>query len=269
MTTATKNAFSEEIVEVADLKVQLRKSGQGDPLLILHSELGVPGWLEVYQELAKHYTVYVPSLPGFGETTRPDWIVTVRDVAAWVAWFVREMNLAQPLNVIGFSMGGWVAAEIATVNQHIFKNMTLVAPAGLKSEEGETWDYFVHSGKDAFEQAFFNPEGSAEYARFYGRDWTPEEEEQVELNREMAARLLWKPYMRSHTLPILLHGISTPTQVLWGREDQIIPLGAFQQYQFAIKGAKATVMEGCGHMPEMEKPQEFTKNVTGFFANGA
>lgn len=85
----------------------------------------------------------VTFLPGFGQTDRPNWIVTVRDLAAWVAWFVRDMNLAQPLNVVGISMGGWVAVEIAIMNQHIFKKMMLVAPAGLKAEDGETWDYFA------------------------------------------------------------------------------------------------------------------------------
>ncbi len=269
MTTATEKTFSEEFVEVADLKVHLRKGGQGEPLLILHSELGVPGWLESYQELAKHHTVYVPSLPGFGQTTRPNWIVTVRDLAAWVAWFVRDMNLAQPLNVVGFSMGGWAAAEIAIMNQHIFKKMVLVAPAGLKPQEGETWDYFVNSGKEAFEESFHNPEGSPEYAAYYGREWTFEEQEQVEINREMAARLLWKPYMKSHTLPALLRGIATPTKLIWGQEDKIIPLNVCHLFQEAIKGAESKVIDGCGHMPEMEKPQEFAKTVLEFFAKAS
>lgn len=266
MTTATKKAYREEFVEAADVRVQLRKGGQGDRLLVLHSELGVPGWLEAYAELAKRFTVYVPSLPGFGQSARPSWIVTVRDLAAWVTWFVRDMKLRQPINVVGFSMGGWVAAEIAIMNPQIFKKMVLVGAAGLKPEEGEIWDYFLSSGKDAFQQSFHNPAGSPEYVKYYGRDWTPEEEEQVEINREMAARLLWKPYMRSHTLPALLRGIATPTRLVWGREDKIIPLNACHLYQRAIKGAEATVLDGCGHMPEMEKPEEFANIVVDFLA---
>lgn len=266
MTTATERAFTEEFVDVTGLRVQLRKGGSGEPLLVLHGELWVPDWIDAYQELAKRFTVYVPSLPGFGQSERPDWIVTVRDMAAWVSWFVRDMHTQQPLNVVGFSMGGWVAAEIATVNQHIFKKIVLVGPAGLKPEEGETWDYFVNSGKDAFEQSFNNPESSEAYAKYYGRDWSEDEAEQVEINREMAARLLWKPYMRSHTLPALLHGIDTPTRLIWGREDKIIPLNVCHLYQKAIKGAEATVLDGCGHMPEMEKPQDFAKAVLDFLS---
>ena len=264
MTTTGAGTFTEEFVEVADLRVQLRMGGTGEPLLVLHSELGVPGWLQAYEELAEHFTVYVPSLPGFGQSARPDWIVSVRDLAAWVAWFARDMQLPQPMPVLGFSMGGWVAAEIATVNASIFNKMVLVAPAGLKPEEGEIWDYFANSAQGAFARAFYNPAQAPEYAQYYGKAWTPEEEEQVERNREMAARLLWKPYMRSHTLRALLRGVATPTLLVWGREDAIIPLNAFQLYQQALQGATTHILDQCGHMPEMEKPLEFVHVVLDF-----
>ena len=267
MTTTAQGTFTDELVAAAGIQVQLRKGGQGEPLLVIPSELDVPGWLNVHQELAGHFTVYVPSLPGFGQSTRPDWIVNVRDLAAWVTWFVRDMKLPQPLNVIGFSMGGWVAAEIATMNSSIFKKMVLVSPAGLKPEQGQTWDYFMNSGKEAFEQAFHNPDQSPEYGQYYGKDWTPDEEEQVEINREMAARLLWKPYMKSHTLAALLGGVDTKTLLVWGREDGIIPVNTCRLFQSAIKGAKAQILDDCGHMPEMEKPKEFAELVLDFLGS--
>ena len=82
----------------------------------------------------------------------------------------------------------------------------------------------------------------------------------------MASRLLWKPYMRSRTLPALLRGIATPTLVVWGRENTIIPRNVCQLYQRAIKGATAKVLERCGHMPEMEQPAEFVQVVLEFLA---
>ena len=214
MTTA--GSYTETFVEVADVRLQLRYGGTGEPLLVLHGELGVPGWLRAYELLAEHFTVYVPSLPGFGQSARPDWIISVRDLAAWVTWFVRDLQLPQPLNVIGCSMGGWIAAEIATCNAALFKKMVLVGAAGLKPEVGEVWDYFVHAPREAFTQAFYNPESVPEYGQYYGKSWTPEEEIQVESNREMAGRLLWKPYMRSHTLSRL---------AARGRHANIVGLG--------------------------------------------
>jgi len=265
MTTAA-GAFAESFVEAAGLRIQLRHGGVGPPLLILHSELGVPGWLHAYEELARHFTVYVPSLPGFGRSARPDWIVSVRDLAAWLTWCARDLKLAQPFPVIGTSLGGWIAAEIATVNAGLFSKMVLVGAAGLQPEDGHVWDYFMHSNREAFAQAFYDPANAPEYARFYGKEWTSEDEAQAESNREMSARLVWKPYMRSHSLPALLGGIATPTLVVWGREDAIIPVSVCQRFVRAIPGARSHVLERCGHLPEMEQPEAFVRVVREFLA---
>lgn len=270
MTATAAETWTETFVEAADVHVHLRQGGTGVPLLILHGELGVPGWLEAYALLARHYTVYVPSLPGFGQSDRPDWILSIRDLAAWVAWFVRDLRLPQPPVVLGFSMGGWVAAELATIQPTLFRKMVLVGAAGLKPQKGHIWDYFVHSNREAWTQAFYAPAQSAEYERYCGAGWTPEVEEQAERNREMAARLLWKPYMRSHTLAALLRGITTPTLLVWGREDAIIPSSVCQLYQQGIPGATAHVLDRCGHMPEMEQPEAFVRAVQQFLsASGA
>jgi pimeloyl-ACP methyl ester carboxylesterase len=266
MTTHAADTCTETHVEAAEVRIQLRTGGSGAPLLILHGELGVPGWLQAYELLARHFTVYVPSLPGFGQSERPGWIASIRDLAAWVTWCIRDLKLPQPLPVIGCSMGGWIAAEIATMNSTIFSQMVLVAPGGLKPEEGEIWDYFVHSAHEAVHQAFYKPEQAVEYGRYYGDAWTPEAEAQAEHHREMASRLFWKPYMRSRTLLALLHGIAIPTLLVWGREDAIIPLNACQLYQQAIPGATATILDQCGHMPEMEQPEAFVQAVLAFLA---
>jgi pimeloyl-ACP methyl ester carboxylesterase len=80
----------------------------------------------------------------------------------------------------------------------------------------------------------------------------------------MAARLLWKPYMKSHTLAGLLPGVDIETLIVWGREDAIIPLSAANAFKTGIKGSRLEILDGCGHMPEMEKPEEFSKLVLDF-----
>src|SRR4030095_6394803 len=89
MTTA--GSYTETLVEVADVRLQLRQGGTGEPLLVLHGELGIPGWLRAYELLAEHFTVYVPSLPGFGQSARPDWLISGRDLAARGCWFVPDV----------------------------------------------------------------------------------------------------------------------------------------------------------------------------------
>jgi len=261
--SGTNGAFTETFVEAAGLRIELRRGGDGPPLLVLHGELGVPGWLSAYAQLARGFTVHVPSLPGFGQSSRPDWIASVRDLSAWVSWFVRDLKLATPLPVVGSSLGGWVAAELAIANATLFSKLVLVSPAGVAPTDGQIWDYFLHSNRDAITRAFADPASAPEYARFYG-EWTPEHERQAEWNREMAARLAWKPYLRSHTLPALLAAIATPTLIVWGREDTIIPVSVCDRYVRAIPGATARVLDRCGHLAEMERPDEFVAAAREF-----
>jgi 2-hydroxy-6-oxonona-2,4-dienedioate hydrolase len=70
--------------------------------------------------------------------------------------------------------------------------------------------------------------------------------------------------MRSHTLPALLRGVTTPTLVVWGRQDAIIPLDVCERYARAIPGATARVLDRCGHLPEMERPDDFVQVVRDF-----
>jgi pimeloyl-ACP methyl ester carboxylesterase len=254
------------LIDIAGITVELRRGGSGTPVLVIHGELGVPGWLESFAQLAEHHDVIVPSLPGYGRSTRPDWIMGVHDLAAWVTWFARDIDLRTPVNVIGCSLGGWVAAEIATVAPQFFNKMVLVGAMGIKPEQGEIFDYFLESGLTGLRRAFHRPEQSSAFMRYWGNEWTPEETDLVEQHREMTCRIAWKPYMHSLTLRHLLPGVSTPTLLLWGGEDAITPINSGEIYQRAIPRSRLVVIENCGHMPEMEKPTEFSGLIEDFLA---
>jgi pimeloyl-ACP methyl ester carboxylesterase len=137
---------------------------------------------------------------------------------------------------------------------------------GLKPDNGEIFDYFLDSGLAGLRRAFHRPDASAEFMRYWGREWTPEEADRVERHRETTCRVAWKPYMHSLTLRHLLPGVGTPTLVVWGRDDAITPLNCGEIYARALpKGRLATIAD-CGHMPEMEKPQEFVDLVQTFLS---
>ncbi len=263
---ATVNAHTEQLVDAAGITVEVRRGGSGAPLLVIHGELGVPGWLEAYGQLAESFEVIVPSLPGYGRSTRPDWIMGVHDVAAWIAWFARDSGLRTPVKLVGCSMGGWVAAEIAAVAPQFIDKLVLVGAMGVKPQQGEIFDYFIESGKTGLRRAFHRPDQSREFARFYGQEWSPEMIDLVEQHREMTCRVAWKPYMHSLTLPHFLPGIRTPTLIVWGRQDAIVPLDSGELYHRAIKGSRLATIDDCGHMPEMERPAEFATLVRDFLA---
>ena len=254
------------LIAAAGITVELRRGGGGPPLLVIHGELGVPGWLQSFAQLAERCDVIVPSLPGYGRSTRPDWIMGVHDLAAWMTWFARDLDLRTPIDVVGCSMGGWVAAEIATVAPQFFNKMVLVGAMGIKPEHGEIFDYFLEGGLTGLRRAFHRPDQSAEFTRYWGREWTPEEADLVEQHRETTCRIAWKPYMHSLTLLHLLPAIRTPTLLVWGREDAITPLECGEIYQRAIPRSQLAVIENCGHMPEMEQPAEFAGLVRDFLA---
>ena len=82
----------------------------------------------------------------------------------------------------------------------------------------------------------------------------------------MAVRLCWKPYMHDPRLTSLLARVSAPTRVVWGRQDNIVPLECGQMYQKAIPGSDLVIIDNCGHAPQVEKPQEFVKAALDFLA---
>ena len=259
------DAPTELLVQAAGIDVELRRGGEGVPVLFIHGELGVPGWLESHQRLANSFDVIVPSLPGYGQSTRPDWIMGARDVAAWITWLARDLDIRTPVNLVGCSLGGWIAAEIATIAPQFVDKMVLVSAMGLKPEKGEIFDYFLESGNVGLTRAFHRPDESAEYARFYGKELTPDDADVIEQHREMTCRVAWKPYMHSLTLAPLLSGVETETLIVWGAEDAIAPLDCGERYRQAIAGSRLVTINDCGHMPEMEKPEEFAALIQEFF----
>ena len=262
---AAVNAHTSEVVEAAGISSEVHRSGGGPPLLVIHGEFGAPGWLDAYALMARDFDVIVPSLPGYGGSARPDWIMSARDIAAWVTWFARDRKIQTPVNVIGFSLGGWVAAEIATIAPDFFKKMMLVGPMGLKPERGEIFDYFLESGLTGLRRSLHRPDACAEFVKYWGHELTPDEIDLIDQNREITCRIAWKPWMHSLTLRDLLAGVTTPTLIVQGAEDASTPLYCGELWRDAIPGARLATIPACGHMAEMESPEEFAEMAREFF----
>ena len=261
-TTAT---WTEERVAVAGAEMQILKGGSGDPLLVLHDESGQPGWLRLHEELAKNYTVYAPSHPGFGVTDRIDWIMNMRDSATWYLWALEDLGLSN-LNVLGFSLGGWLAAEMATQNPQMFRKMALAAPAGILPPTGEILDMFLIVSKEFITAGFHNPSVAAEFQTVCPDEPTPEQVESWEMAREEACRLSWRPYMHDRSLPHRLGRLKNlPSLIVWGRNDEVVPTSAGEVYNNAIAGSRMVTLENCGHRSDVEKTDELAGLLREFF----
>jgi pimeloyl-ACP methyl ester carboxylesterase len=187
---------------------------------------------------------------------------SVRDVAIAHHWLLKALGL-EALPVVGLGLGGWVAAEMATMCQHRFTHLVLVGAVGVQPLQGEIADQFLVSGEEYVKRCFHNP---AEFVALYGQETTVEQREVWELNREMTVRIAWKPYMFNQTLPMLLGGVDIPSLVVWGKEDTVVPRSCAQRYAESLAAARLTVLDGCGHCAEAEKPQALAALITDFIA---
>ena len=252
--------WATETVPIAGVTLSLSKAGGGDPVLVLHHDIGRPERVPFYDALAARFSVLAPSHPGYDGSARPEWLRSVRDIAVVYQRLLAERNIG-PVSLVGLGFGGWIAAEMATMAPRAFRRLVLVGAMGLKPERGEIADQALVSYIDYARAGFADPTA---FERVYGAEPPTPTLEQWDLNREMSFRIAWKPYMYSPTLPHLLGGVATPALVVWGRDDRIVPLECGERYAKALANARLSIIEGAGHLVDLEKPAELARLVVDF-----
>lgn len=258
--------WSETTVQVGTAAVVMIRGGAGKPLLILHDELGYPGWVTWNKTLARDHELLIPLQPGFGKTPRVDWIMSYRDLGGFYARMLRDMHLA-PIDVIGFSAGGFIAAEMAASDPALFAHMILVAPMGLKPTEGEIFDFLAVTIRSALLQTVADA-NTPEFGLIYGGEMTPEQFERFEDARAETARLGWEPFMYNPSLGYLLEGAADlPTLLIRGQADAVVPQGCIEAYQKAMPHATMVAIAAVGHRPEIENATVFIQAVQAFLAS--
>ena len=121
--------WTQENARVGDADLIVERAGHGPPLLLFHEELGCPGTTQWQVEMAKTRTLIQVHHPGFSRSERVPWVESMRDLACFYAWYVRELGEG-PIDVMGFSFGGWVAAEMAALPAGQSKALTIEHPSG-------------------------------------------------------------------------------------------------------------------------------------------
>src|SRR5215213_1596459 len=250
-------AGTEGFVAVAGERLQVHRGGSGDPILILHHDIGNPGWLPFHQRLAERFDVIAPSHPGYDQSSRPEWLRSVRDVAVMYQSLVSQLGIEQAV-LVGLGLGGWIAAEMATMAPGLFRGLVLVGPMGVQPADGEILDQSLVSYIDYARAGFHDRRA---FEQVYGAEPSTDQLETWDRNREMTFRIAWKPYLYSQTLPHLLGGIRAPTLVVSGSKDRIVPRSCAERYVRAIPQARLQVIVGAGHCVEMERPDELASLI--------
>ena len=263
--TTSSVAWTQEMVEVAGTRINLVKGGSGAPLLVLHDEMGHPGWLRWHEALAQNHTLYIPWHPGFGESEPLDWVMNLHDLAIWYLGALDDLGL-EGVDVMGFSLGGWLAAEMAVMNPQQFKRLALVGAAGVRPPEGEIFDIFQVVAKAFITRSLLNPESVPEFQAICPDEPSEEQAFNWETSLEGACRLCWRPYMHYPALPNLLPRLKRlPTLIVSGDQDPIVPPSAANLYHTSIPNSRLEIIQNCGHRPEVEQTEKFVEVVRGWF----
>lgn len=247
---------------VAGIELECLQRGAGQPLLLLHGAGGPRPNAPYMELLAQHFRLIAPTHPGFGASPLPDWIDCIDDLAYLYLDLLDELDLRDVI-LMGFSMGGWTAAEIAIKNTSRIAKLILVDPVGCKFKDRETReipDIWALHPSEVNALTYYDPQTFAPKLDQLSDDALVA----VARNREAAALYLWEPYMHSPKLRRRLHRIDVPTRLIWGAHDGLVTPEYGRSYCAAIPGAQMEIIERAGHTPQNEQPEAFVAAVLRF-----
>jgi pimeloyl-ACP methyl ester carboxylesterase len=251
-----------QFLEVRGIRTHLRERGSGPPLLMLHGAGGAGPWRPYLDRLAERFRVVFPDPAGFGASDEAPWIEAMDDVVYHYLDLLQMLGIAKA-HVVGFSLGGWLAAELAVAHPEVVERLVLVDPAGLLQPMAKLPDLFMLSPDQHARLLFHDPQlGETAAAEAI----TTEAITQRVKNMAAFARLSWNPYLVNPKLARRLYRATMPTLVVWGREDRIIPVENAELWPRAIPHARLEIIEACGHTPQRERPDELVRLIADFLA---
>ena len=252
-------------VEVDGVKIDLRRKGQGRPLLFIQ---GIESWIrdeEFSDPLAANHDVILPQNPGFGHSELP---LDFREIGDFAQFYLRMLE-EQDLNdvvLVGTSFGGWIVAEMASRSCERIGAVVLANPFGIRISEDPTvrdiQDVYAMSQAEVAEAFYHDPEANR-------RDVTQLPDHTlvaIARSRETMALFGWKPYMHNPSLKRWLKRISVPTLMIWGESDDVMSVDYGRAYATMIPDAKFHSIEGAGHYPHVEMPAEFVAAIQEFLS---
>ena len=252
-------------VEVNGFPSRVWRKGSGPKLGFLAGYGGLPRWMPFLDELARSHTVVVPSLPGFpggdrGHTvldSHLDWLLAVREIL--------EKSGLNGADLAGSSVGASLAAEVAALWPANVQRLALIAPFGLFDETDPPTDPWAQRGDAVPGLLCANPEiWKAMKQPPEGANSIEWPIEQTRAN-EAAARIFWP--LGNTRIEKRLRLIKAPTLLLWGEHDRIMPRTYAQTFADRISGpTTVTIIQGAGHLAELDKPAEVAGAIRSFLS---
>ena len=254
MTTQTITLANDKQVTIS-----VSEFGNGSPFLILHGGAGPQSVMNFAQRLASEDNAHVcvPTHPGFGGTPRPDWLSSISGLAESYIALIDQLDL-KDVTVIGNSIGGWIAAEMAIRGSDRISRFILADATGITLEGQPVTDIFQISLDQLAQLSYHNPSAF----RIDPSTMTDAQKAGMAANRQTLA--VYGGSMTDPTLLKRLSAVKTPTLVLWGDSDGIVTPTYGRAYAAAIPTATFQLLPNTGHLPHLETPDQTLKAVRDF-----
>lgn len=248
-------------IRLSGMDIEVERRGSGAPLLVLHGEEALEAGSPALDSLAQTHELFIPSMPGFGHSERPDWITNIDDISYIWLDLVDHFKL-QGVTAVGFGIGGWLALEMAT-KQNFAGKLVLVNPFGVKIGGPTDRDiqdiWTLHPAKVEKLKWHDAQKGKRDFANM-----SDDQLAVVARNIESFARFCWDPYMHNPKLRQRLHRVTAKTLFVWGANDGIITPDYGRAYAGLVTNARFETIADAGHYPHIEQPDAFHKIVAPF-----
>lgn len=243
------------------------EDGTGDPVVYLHSSSGLLEGDGLLAELAQTHRVLAPELPGFGESTGEDALEDMLDFTLH-GWDVVEALGLGRTALVGHSMGGMIAAEMACLCPERVDRLALIAPMGLWMDEHPVADIFGVIPQSLPALLFHDPDAGAA-ALTGGVDFSSDEALTaffIENARRLgtAGKLLFP--IPDRRLSKRLYRLRADTLLLWGENDRLVPPVYAERWKDLVPGAETIGIAEAGHMVTLEQPSALAAALEKFLA---
>jgi 2-hydroxy-6-oxonona-2,4-dienedioate hydrolase len=261
--------MQEQFITVDGHKIRYLRDGSSKKTLVLIHGLGASAerWELAMPYFSKHYTVIVPDLIGFGRSDKPYVDYTIEFFAKFLKTFLDEIGI-QKLSIIGSSLGGQIAIEYAANNHDSVEKLLLVSPAGAMRQSTPALDAYImaalYPDETSAQTAFSMMTGNEKkippkiIEGFVERMKMP--------NAKFAFMSTVLGLKNAPEIDQYLKLIKTPTLVIWGELDPVIPVTYAEQFVKQIQDCRFYKMENCGHTPYVESPEEFASIALDFLS---
>lgn len=250
-------ALELKTVAAPHVPVRYHEGGSGTPLVFLHGAGGVMPNDPFLAKLATKYHVYAPLLPGYGDSEECPSLRDMLDFTLHTWDVIEALGLKNPI-LVGHSMGGMIAAEMAAIAPHDVSRLGLICPAGLWEDNHPIPDLFATMPYEYPQLLFHNVEAGAALftagARVDDPEWLKAFLVTNARQMGMAGKILFPVPDRG--LSQRLYRIKAKTVLVWGASDRLISPVYAESFKKGIRGSELVAIPEAGHMVTLEKPDQ-------------